>query len=72
MKNEFGYVRWLGEEGYLRCQGSLFWASSPTEFSANGSLLAHAHRHMHMRKEEFHHHFHSTFTADARKNGRFG
>ena len=59
MKNEFGYVSWLIEEDSLSCQGGLFWASSPTEFSANGSLLAHAHRHMpiRMRKEEFHHHF---------------
>ena len=38
MKNEFGYVHWLGEEDCLSCQGALFWASSPTDFSANGSI----------------------------------
>ena len=56
------------------CQGALFSASSPTEFSANGSLLVHAHQHphmpMHMRKggvsPSF---FLKPKTADACKNG---
>ena len=55
MEKKFAQVHWLGEGGYLCCQRSLFLGSSPTEFSANSSLLAHAHRHM--PKEEFHHHF---------------
>ena len=38
MVNEFGYGHWLGEEDCLSCQGGLFWASSPTEFSANGGI----------------------------------
>ena len=56
---KIGQVHWLGEGDYLCCQEDLFLDSSPTEFSANGSLLAHAYRHMpmRMRKEEFHHHF---------------
>ena len=37
MKIEFGYIHWLGEEDSLHCQGALFSASSPTEFSANST-----------------------------------
>ena len=32
MKNEFGYVHWLGEEDSLHCHRELFSVSSPTEF----------------------------------------
>ena len=55
MKNEFGYGHWLGEEDCLSCQGGLFWASSLTEFSANGGVPMHMP--MRMCKEEFHHCF---------------
>ena len=43
MKYEFGYVHWLGEKDCLSCQGGLIWASSPTEFSANGGMCLDAH-----------------------------
>ena len=67
METKIGQVHWLGEEDYLCCQGGLFLDSSPMEFSANGSLFAHAHWHMPMRMpKEFHHHL--TKTADACKN----
>ena len=53
MKNEFGYVGWLGED-YLCCQGGLFYGSSTWDFLANGNIAMHVHRHM---RKEFHHHF---------------
>ena len=44
MKNEFGYVGWLGEEDYLCCHRGLYSVSSSSEFHAN-ALAPHANAH---------------------------
>ena len=55
---------------------AFFSGSSPTKFSANGSLLKHAHRHGHMPMRIHKGRVSPSFsiqpkTADGRKNGRF-